>query len=342
MIGIIAVLLAVTLAPLAAADSGAILWDLLVDAAVIGEVAYGDDVAITGRVSNHIGWAEQSTILVIIGNQTVKEQTGTDGVFTVSIKDPKLLPGMHMVYIHATSQDGLVGVLNMKVTVQGDYKPVENIARMLASKQALYYLGSNSTDFAKDSIEAKLYDHYQKLQQDMIAEYQREAAIEERRAELDVVRAKANAALEKSIMEELGSNEILVSRSHQMFLDSIDDVDLRASFEAQRNHTLDVHNLLTAQPIQGQINTQALLDRNRQYSIPQQLTNSYTPGFDIDEFNRKIDALTVDTQEEPKKEPIGETGTEIDVGEGVTTVYMNIDGVMTKFIHDGTGLVRAD
>lgn len=339
-----AFLIAGLVVPLTVVDSEAVLWDLIIDAEVVGKVEYGGDIIITGWVSNHAGRSEQSTVQIIIGSHVIERHTTLEGVFTVGIKDSELLPGMHVMYVRATTQDGLTGVLNTKFIVEGEYTPSEHTARMLSSRQALYYLNTNSTDFVDNSIDAKLHNYYHGLQQQMIRQYELESEIVKGQSELNVIKDAANKVLEESIIKDIIDNDVLVNQEHQIFLENLDDYE-RDIFIGQLNHTLGVHESLTATQLDvGQSVRQAIQERNSQYAIPRHVMESLTPSakFDIEEFlkengiTERVDPEPVETTDESV-----EPTTDVNAGTGITTVYMNIDGVMTKHIYNGTSLVRA-
>lgn len=335
----------IALAPLAVADSEAILWDLLIDANVVGDIVHGGDIIITGRVSNHAGWAEPSDVQIIVGGHSIERNTGPDGVFTIGIKDIDMLPGTHAVYVRATTQEGLTGVLNMRIMVEGEFKPSEHTAKMLSTRQAQYYLGSNSTDFENDPIGAKLFKYYHNIQEQFDAQRKAELSIAEIKTELDTIREESAKAAKESAMEleDAKTADIL---SQKIFLEGLDDYE-RDIFIAQMNYTRNIHDsLVAANPGAEQDSEKSILERNREYSIPRHVMESLTPkfDFDIDEFLRSIGATGVapsEAEPESEPEPVAEPAVE-PTRPGITTVYLDVDGVMTKHVYNGTSLVRAE
>lgn len=333
MRGIVCALLVVALTPLLAAESEAVLWDLIVNADVVGDIEYGDDIIIAGRVTNHAGWAEQSNVQIIIGEHSIIKETGDNGTFTVGIKDADLLPGTHGVYIRATSEEDRVGVLNMRITVEGEVRVSDHLARMLATNHAMRYLAADVSDFDENSIDSQLYKYYHELQERMIIQREIESQIKDSRTEIENLITESKEIQEKEIEEELKENKIELTREHIKFLEGLDERE-REIFQAQVNHTLEVHRSLIATG-----DGKSVAERNSKFAIPRHVMEGFTPNaeFDIEEYKKELGIPNEPRQDAPETQT-PEPETDIDV----TTVYLNVDGVMTKHIYNGTSLVRVD
>lgn len=362
MRGIIVALVVLALAPLAVTSSDAVLWDLIVEANVVGEAVYNGDIVIAGIVTDHAGLPKLSTVQVMIGEYNIEDQVDTNGQFEIIIKKSNLLPGTHLIHIRATTQDGLLGLTNLQVRVEGDFKPSEHTARILASKQAMRYLNADITDFENRPLEAKLYDYYQKLLQQMIDQRTIEDAIEEKQLEFAQVQLEAYKRQQIDINKEQANNDNRYqSYERQVFLASIDE-SYREIFIEQLDYTLSIskslsdaletapdrstaielmrkYNMQTAIPrhvIEGGVPKASSDNDEQQASVPSDAgTNSTETAQPVTET-----AKLPQSEPNPKSDPADNTSD--DDSQSVTTVYLNVDGVMTKYLFDGTSLSRAE
>ena len=348
MKGIVIVLLIMSISPFVMVESEAKLWNLLIEADVIGEAAYGGDIVIAGIVVDHASRAVKSTVQINVGEYSLTSETNIDGQFEMVIKNSNLLPGTHKALIRTVSENDLIGLANIPVVIQGDYRPSDHTARMLATTEALKYLSANESDFEENSINAKLYKYYQKLQQDRIMQYEKEMIIENERRNMEHVHKEQAIILEKLLKTQTTST-IINSHARQVFLESLDDVQ-REIFIAQQKHTLEIQKSL-GEAIRNNTNqntASSIIKHSAEFAIPRHVMETFTPttALDINNYVTVTPATNSEIiQGEPeliRDEPESSSITDVVSGAGITTVYLNVDGVMTKHIFDGTRLVVAE
>lgn len=359
----ILMLVVVAIAPMSVIGADAVLWDLIIDANVSDDVVYGDDITIYGVVTDHAGHPESGMAQIRIGSDNVKERVGLDGRFEATIKQNDLLPGTHVVQINVVTEDGRHGMSSAHVLVRGDFRQSDHIARMLANEQAMRYLGANATDFDNDPIGAKLYAHYQELQSQLIVWRGIESSQEQSRRDLIQSQLDADLLLQKVLKDHEGNDFAHNAHSRKMFIDSLDD-SVQDIFIAQFNHTLDVYRTAKAKmqsALEGGMSMQEAMNiyksnvemprqslegfmENMEDAAKNRLQTEATSAKPVHVESAMRNATSLEQTQNPETADAFDARVEpeTDLDDGVTTVYLNIDGVMTRHTFNGTHLVLAE
>ncbi len=355
---IMALAAAVILAPMAAGDAEAILWDLLIDANVTADVSYGSSMTVAGTVTNHAGWpVSEATVTLRAGPHTAMAMTGSDGTFEATVDRTDMIPGLHAAQMRASTDDGLLGMASIQVSVAGDVSPSAHTARLLAEEHAMRYLAADASDFEDDPIGAKLYEHYQKLQKRLLTERAIEDMEQERREELVRMQAMADTQRVKMLEDETHGDGTYEGRARNVFVDSLDR-SVRPTIVSQLDYTLEAYRVGKAAMRtvldRGGSMAEAIEARNAAAAIPRHVMERLSPevGFDIDDYPwaaahmtnstaGPVEAVPEDDTPEPgprnaTSAPAGTAAQGVEVGPGVTTVYMSVNGELVRHVFNGT------
>ncbi len=361
---IMALAAAAILAPMAAGDAEAILWDLLIDANVTADVSYGSSMTVAGAVTNHAGWpVPDAAVTLRAGPHTAMATTGADGTFETTVDRTDMIPGLHVAQMRASTSDGLLGMASIQVSVAGDVSPSAHTARLLSEGHAMRYLAADASDFEDDPIGAKLYEHYQALQRRLLTERAVEEMEQERREELALMQATADTQRMKMLERETHGDGTYEGRVRDVFVDGLDR-SVRPTIVAQLDYTLEAYRAgkeaMRTVLDRGGSMAEALAARNAAAAIPRHVMESLSPevGFDIDDYPWAAAHMTnstagpveaVPVEETPEAEsrnatgaPTGTAAQGVEVGPGVTTVYMSVNGELVRHIFNGTHWTAAE
>ena len=363
MTGSLLALAIAALALAAVAGAEAILWDLVVDADVGGEVVYGGNFTISGTVTDHAGLPEAGTIRVWAGPHSAEARAGPDGLFEATVMRSELLPGSHVVQIRADSADGRFGMASTHVRVEGEVRPSDHIARLLASEHAARYLRANATDFEGDPLGAKLYEYYRGLQEKMITQRAVEGEAAAGREQMQDVRLEADEILRDALEKHENGEFVYDERARKIFYEGLDE-SVHGTFVAQFEHTLDAYRSANAAMREILENGGTMEQAREAYAlhastsrdamenlINRQLAAESGPsGIDADSPRGNSTTSAPEAPRAPEETPAPPAAPEkpaapADSGDEdpeETIVYLTIDGVMTKHVYNGTHLVRAD
>ncbi|RNJ79943.1 MAG: carboxypeptidase regulatory-like domain-containing protein [Nitrosopumilus sp. H8] len=184
MLAYSAALLLLLAVPLAYAEIPEIIVEVETDRAIIKS---GDPVGVTGMVVDHaykpiVG----ADVQVRIGADTASLTTDSNGTFAVEFAGVKRIPSTYTVNVAVTWNE-LSGVASTQFKVSGDVSAISILEERLSSETAKRYLGANVSDFERDPIGMKLFLHYEKLHEELVAEQKKvEKTPEQIRAEQEI------------------------------------------------------------------------------------------------------------------------------------------------------------
>lgn len=357
------------LAPLAPGGAEATLWDLLIYADVTGDVAYGGPMTVSGSVTNHAGWpVAGAAVTVRAGSEALEATSAADGTFEVTMGRVEMIPGLHSVQMRAGTDDGLLGMASMEVSVSGEVSASAHTARLLASAHALRYLAADESDFEDDPIGAKMYKHYQGLQRKLLAERAAEEAAREKRAEMEAVHALADARRAAMLESEAHGDGTFEGYAREVRVSGLDR-DVRPAIVAQLDHTLEAYRAgkeaMQTVLERGGTMAEAIAARNAAGSVPRVAMEALLPDaeFDVDDYPWAAAHMRERPAEEPAADPAGGGAPAApapsnatrpaaapqvalavpasEVGQGVTTLYRVVGGELVRHVHNGTHWVPA-
>ena len=367
--------LAVALAPSAAPSEG-VLWDLLVQSSLEDQmITVGQSPAVAGRVTDHAGMpVHDADITIRSGALAFHIKTDDTGGFEQELAGFDGLPGRYVMNIKAEHGER-TGWDTLQFQVSGDVMESEILLRQIGTATAQRYIGAGEGDFADDPIGMQLYLHYRQLYADYLDAVAREN--EEAAAEkiLDGQRELARQALRTDIEENNPGAGTYGGWAYDRFVDNLDR-SVKEIIVGQLNHTTTTFRqageLMDAVLENGgtyQEAREAYLDR---LSMSQEMMNRLAAGQSPAEPANSTGAAGAAVPgeggagaagraagEPPAVAPganvtsaggtganvtsaggTGANGTGITVEASGNSVFVDIGGVITEFVVNGTQLVR--
>lgn len=348
------------LSPMATGGAEATLWDLLIYADVSGDVAYGGPMTVSGSVTNHAGWpVAGAAVTVRAGAEALEATSAADGTFEATMARVDMIPGLHSVQMRAGTDDGLLGMASMEVSVSGEVSASAHTARLLSSDHALRYLAADASDFEGDPIGAKMYEHYQGLQRRLLAERAAEEAAREKRAEVDAIHALAGERRAAELEREAHGDGTAGGYARDARIDGLDR-DIRPAIAAQLDRTLEAYRAgkeaMQTVLERGGTMEEAIAARNAAGAVPRSAMETLLPhaAFDVGDYPW----ADAHTRERPAADPAGgapaggapatnstapaggapapQAVPAAEVGSGVTTLYRSVGGELVRHVHNGT------
>ena len=357
--------LAVALAPSAAPSEG-VLWDLLVQSSLEDQmITVGQSPVVAGRVTDHAGMpVHDADITIRSGALAFHIKTDDTGGFEQELAGFDGLPGRYVMNIKAEHGER-TGWDTLQFQVSGDVMESEILLRQIGTATAQRYIGAGEGDFADDPIGMQLYLHYRQLYADYLDAVERENAEAEAEKILDGQRELARQALRTDIEENNPGAGTYGGWAYDRFVDNLDR-SVKEIIVGQLNHTTTTFRqageLMDAVLENGgtyQEAREAYLDR---LSMSQEMMNRLAAGQSPAEPANSTGAAGAAVPgeggtgaagraagEPPVAAPganvtsaggTGANGTGITVEASGNSVFVDIDGVITEFVVNGTQLVR--
>lgn len=358
LVGVIVTTLALGSIPL---SDSAVLWDLLIQADVQNTAIFvGDTVVINGQVTDHAGKPVADVqVRVKSGQISVNTATDKDGLFKAELEDANRIPGIYIVNIMATAEDGRMGMSSTNFQVRGELSASTSLAQKLSTPQAQKYLNSTAKDYEKDSIGLRLYNHYQDMFKEFLEAKNQTAALSEEQAYVEKQRILAADLRQQAIEEKKPGPGVYSGWSHDRFIENLDP-SVKDVIVKQLNHTkaafVDAQNAMNKVLESGGTMQEARTAYFEKASISRSAMESLTFNGTIPE-NESItnstfanstntNSTTIPTNstgtldnEDQEEITINVNGTDIDVASG-TILSMKVNGTLHKFLVNSTGMYQ--
>ena len=155
-----------------ASNSEAVLWDLQIEANVENSPLYsGERPIVSGIVTDHASKpVQKATVNVKSETMSIFTTTSQSGEFQVELGKHERLPGNYIVNISANSTDGKTGISSIQFQIRGDLAHATANLSKLSTPEAKMYLDSSPEDFENNPVGFMLYNYYQKIYQDSLAD----------------------------------------------------------------------------------------------------------------------------------------------------------------------------
>lgn len=198
-LGIFTLLLLIPLA----SNSQATLWDLQIQASVENSPIFsGERPIVSGLVIDHASKpVPNASINVKSESMSITTHTSQSGDFIVELGKHERLPGNYMVTISASTEEGDTGITTIQYQVKGEISQSASTFAKLSTPEAKKYLDANPNDFEQDPIGFMLFNYYQKLNTEFLAEQKIHEKIAQERQLLEE-QYKIEDELRKKAIEE--------------------------------------------------------------------------------------------------------------------------------------------
>ncbi|NIP62502.1 MAG: carboxypeptidase regulatory-like domain-containing protein [Nitrosopumilaceae archaeon] len=341
-------------------SDSAVLWDLLIQANVENATVFvGDTVIVSGQITDHAGNPVPDVqVRVKSGQISVNTVTDENGIFGAELEDSNRIPGIYLVNIMATAEDGKMGMSTTSFQVKGDLSASTALAQKLSTSQAQKYLNSTAKDFEKNSIGLRLYNHYQELFKEFLEAKNQTAVLSEEQEHVEKQRIIADQLRQLAIEEKDPGPGTYSGWSHDRFVENLDP-SIKDVIVKQLNHTKDA--FIEAQRAMNQVlqnggsmkearlayfekaaisrSAMESLTLNRTAPQTQPIANDTSSNSTIIQTNSTITQTNSTSTEQDEKLTVNVNGTDIDVASG-TTISMKVNGTIHEFLINSTGVYQ--
>lgn len=347
-----------------ATNSEAVLWDLLIQANVENTpLMSGDRPIVSGVILDHASKpVPKASVNVKSGSLSIFTTTSQAGEFLVELGKADRIPGNYIVNISASTSDGKTGIASIQFQIKGELDPTTVNREKLSTPEAQKYLASNSEDFSNDPIGFMLYNYYQKIYQDYLADEKIENELAQVQSFLEEQKEAANESRLVAIEEFNPSAGIFSGPEYENYVNSLDE-EVRDTVVEHLNFTKNLFfeaNILKNEILENGGTPEeaqaAYLDKlsttrdmienfgsnsgnnteNNLNEIPngesinEVTTDSSTLDQKIDEQNSSSESyIQVDVQ-----------GLNVEVGYVASIFSVNVNGTVLEFFVNGTELVQ--
>ncbi len=335
-----------------AALSDSVLWDLIIQAHIDEEpVIPGHAPTVSGQVVDHAGKPIRGAdIAISAGSLSFDTVTGENGDFQQELAGFDEIPGTYAASIRAGHEDKL-GAAHLEFHVSGEIRQSEILARQLGTATAQKYLHADEGEFSNDVIGMRAYQYYQGLYEEYLDALEGEG----REAGADEIERQREAAyqlLQEAMIEKDIGAGVYQGWGYKRFVDNLDR-SVRDIIVGQLNHTKA--SFYEAQQIMDGIleNGGSHQEARDAYLDRLSVTQEVMAGLTTMHGAIRADATDAGPPAEAKagtgdaETPVAEdphtpstNGTSIEVETSGNSIFINIDGVVTEFIINGTQLVK--
>lgn len=218
--------------------SGPVLWDLIIDANMVGnaQVHRGQIPAVEGTVTDHAGSPVAGAAIVITSGVLVFDtRTDADGAFRQPITGFDGLPGSYVANVKAVDGDRL-GATGLTFQVTGEVYASEVLYEQIAGGAAQQYINASESDYANDPIGAKMYRHYQDIYAEYLEALAAEGRIRSAEAEEASRKERAGMLLQQEVAQKRPGAGVYDGNGYRVFVHGLDD-SIRDTITSQINHT---------------------------------------------------------------------------------------------------------
>lgn len=330
------------------------LWDLQIQIHVENIVLLeGDMPIISGRVtdqaSNPVANAQ---VRVLVGAESQFTSTDENGDFKVAMVEFSGVPGVHIINVMVTAEDGRMGIDSGNFQVRGEISPSTVTQKRLSTQEAIKYLNSTRDEHANNPIGIRLFDYYQNLNQKLLSEKQLEKTLKQYDESMNEKRSITDESLLAAIEAKKPGSGYIKGRQFNEMLGKIDS-ERQGIISNQLNYT--ANNFIEAKMIRDQIlNSGGSVEEARKayfekLAMPRSMMESMTViQIPIIENYTDTNSTLIDSVANPNSTNIETSnisyhainGTSINLGLDGSTIVLNINGTLIKFMINGTQLVQ--
>ena len=341
------------------ATSEAILWDLVITTNIDNMPVFTEDnIVVSGTVVDHANMPIQDgDIQIRIGSEKVLTTTTPSGEFHYELENMDLIPGIYVLNVVATSNDGKYGISNIEFRVKGESSYSSHTAKLLEAPEAQKYLYADESDFKRDPIGLVLFSYYQGLQEKFEEEEITQSLYDENNKKFEDLR-QISEQLSQIIIDEANPGSGIYDGYKRDYYVAHLEPEIKEIVIQQLNYTIRI--FVEAQKAMDEVlqNGGTYEDAQLAYfeiaSTPKALVESLTSNEGFEEFYNPeipepiediiIESETLEEELEPEVEDedlsVNIDGTEISVGLSGTTIFLNINGTMVEFVIEGNKIIQ--
>lgn len=275
-----------------ASNSEAVLWDLQIQANVENSPIYsGDRPIVSGIIIDHASKpVYKATVNIRSESMSIFTTTSQSGEFLVELGKHDRIPGNYIVNISATTEDGKTGISSIQFQVKGDLTQATATQVKLSTPEAKKYLDASPEDFEKNPIGFMLYNYYQKLYQEYLAEKEIEEELAQNQEIIEEYKKVANKLRLDAIEEYNPGVGIFSGAQYENYVNSLDDA-VRDTVVEHLNFTKNLFE--EAQKLRNEILENGGTVEEAQIAYLEKITVSrgMIENFDSNSINEKEEIL---------------------------------------------------
>ncbi len=335
-------------------NSEAKLWDLQIHANVENTpLISGDRPIVSGVIVDHASKpVHKATVNIRSGSMSIFTTTSEAGEFGTELGKHARIPGIYTVNIVATTPDGKTGITSIQFQVKGELTQTTLNEEKLSTPEAKKYLESSPEDFDKNPIGFTLYNYYQKIYQEYLADKKISERLTQEQALIEEQKEIAKKLRLEAIEEFNPGYGIFSGPQYENYINSLDE-DVKDTIVQHLNFTknlyLEAHSLRseilenggTAEEAQLAFLDKISINRNLMENFGETSDNSTEIKLDesVELYNGTTsEPLNPDIAEYPIKVNVDGINVKVDFRESI--FFVNINGAVLEFLFNGTHIIQ--
>lgn len=304
-----------------------------------------------GTVVDHAGKpVADAEVKVRLANQTASTITNANGGFLVEFDEIKI-PGYYLVNTIATFEDKM-GISRIEFQVKGDLSVSSQSQYELETFVSQYYNNYNLQGDSTDSLESRIIQRYQQLEQDLSEKQKQEVELKKYQEFLEQQRETASEYKQQRIEEFKPGSGTYSGWKYERFVEGLDE-NVREIIVNQLNYTINAFS--EAQMAMEKVLQEGgtMEEARKAYfvkaTIPRKLMENFVSENSESDPELQKNLLQNTTSrkmssEMPKidtsKSSKPENKTVIDLDENVTSIILKINGVEIELEVNGTQIYQ--
>ena len=333
--------------------SESVLWDLLIDVNLEkNPIQVNENPVVFGSIIDHASKpVSNATVSIRLDIESVTVKTNGTGYFMHEF-DTIDVPGYYYVNVRGTSVENKIGLADTTLHVEGSVLVSSQSEYDLELINYTYYERLGPEQFQYDPIGLKLYEYYQELQNQIVEDELIQQEIDAYQQYLDNQRDISFQEQEKIIEEKNPGAGTYSGWKYDRFVDNLDS-DVKEIFVNQLNYTISVFEEAQLAMEEVLENGGTMNEARQAYyekaAIPRDLMESMSTN-QIEEIglagvinstNDDLELIETNNNVTNNEAIIEEnysvkTATVIELPEGVTTIYLSVNGTIIELFVNGT------
>ena len=319
-----------------ASNSEAKLWDLQIHANVENTpLISGDRPIVSGVIVDHASKpVHKATVNIRSGSMSIFTTTSEAGEFGTELGKHARIPGIYTVNIVATTPDGKTGITSIQFQVKGELTQTTLNEKKLSTPEAKKYLESSPEDFDKNPIGFTLYNYYQKIYQEYLADKKISERLTQEQALIEEQKEIAKKLRLEAIEEFNPGYGIFSGPQYENYVNSLDE-EVKDTIVESLNFTKNLY--LEARNLRSEILENGGTAEEAQLAFLEKISTSRNT---IENFDVNSDETTETKSDESIRSPNGTISESLNpetaenhINENSSPEYqiqVNVDGIKVE------------